>query len=295
MTPNFFIVGAAKCGTTSLTNYLGEHPKISSPKIKEPRFFVKESLMKVNDEDAMKEYILKTSVLQEKDYFKMYKRSERDTSLKFDASVHYLYHHEEAIPKIKKQIGDVPIIIVLRNPIERAISSANYSKHWHDKDLEYEFHQEESKIKNGYNSFWFHKNLGLYSSQIKAYLDNFTKVKIILFDDFKKNPKLIVNEVFEFLSLEPLELEKYPIHNASFEARKTLKLLRKIGALKMAKHLIGSENWKLLRSKLKEIFFKKASFEFPKKITEELYQFYEKDVKKIEFLIGKELPKWKKQ
>ena len=37
--PNFFIVGAAKSGTTSLTNYLSKHPNIFIPKLKEPKFF----------------------------------------------------------------------------------------------------------------------------------------------------------------------------------------------------------------------------------------------------------------
>jgi hypothetical protein len=295
MNPNFFIVGAAKSGTTSLANYLAEHPKIATPKLKEPRFFVKDALVNINDRDPMKEYILKNSVLKKEEYLKMFKSPKEDTRLKFDASVHYLYHCGEAIPKIKTQIGDVPIIILLRNPSERAISSANYSKNWHDNNLEHELSQEELRIKEGYNSFWFHKNQGLYSSQIKAYLDNFSNVKIILFDDLIKNPKLIVNEVFQFLSLEQLEMEKYPTHNTSFEANKALKIIRKTKVLSTLKKLIGSKNWKKVRTSSKSLFFKNSSKEITKKLEDKLYQFYEKDVEKIESLIGKKLPEWKKK
>jgi len=54
--PNFFIVGAPKSGTTSLYHYLKQHPDISIPE-KEPRYFIKDSILGVSEEDPIKPYL----------------------------------------------------------------------------------------------------------------------------------------------------------------------------------------------------------------------------------------------
>lgn len=292
--PDFFIVGAAKSGTTSLAKYLGEHPNIVAPEIKEPKYFVKDTLIKVNDEDPMKKHIIKTSVLEEEAYFDMYRREKDDNRLRFDASVFYLFHHNEVIPKIKEQVGDKPIIIMLRNPIKRAISGISYLKEWHNSSIGEELNQEDFRIKKGYNSFWFYKELGLYSHQIKAYLDNFSKVKVILFEDFEKNPRLVYNEVLEFLSLESFELEKFKKHNVSVEAKKSLKLLRKSGVIPLLKRFIPINNWRKIRLKLHSLFYKKASKIFKKEYETELINYYFKDIIEVEKLLGRKILEWKK-
>ena len=60
--PNFFIVGAPKSGTTSLFHYLDQHPDIYIPSIKEPRF-IADDILATSDDDPIKEYLLRTSTL----------------------------------------------------------------------------------------------------------------------------------------------------------------------------------------------------------------------------------------
>ena len=121
--PNFLIVGAAKAGTTSLAKYLGAHPDIFIPEQKELRFFIKDTILQINPKDPLLEGILKQSILDKEEYFSLFDVKEKLTG---DASVHYLYHHEEAILNIKKYVGDVHIIIMLRNPVKRAISNYEF-------------------------------------------------------------------------------------------------------------------------------------------------------------------------
>ena len=118
--PNFLIVGAAKCGTSSLHNYLNQHPDIFMPsynargmKVKEPRFLVKE--------------IIKNRVHNGVWDFEEYKSLFSDVKhekLIGESTVLYLYYYETAIKNIKHYLGnDIKIIIMLRKPVDRAFSA----------------------------------------------------------------------------------------------------------------------------------------------------------------------------
>lgn len=196
--PNFLIVGAAKAGTTSLARYLNEHPDIFIPEKKELRFFVSGAISKINPKDPLLNGILKQSIFNEEDYFS---RFSIDHKLNGEASVHYLYHYDEAIPKIKNRLGDIPIIISLRNPVERAISNWAFNS----RDLlpfKEAFSKETERKMLNFNCFWYYKSLGLYHNQVKAYLDNFSKVKVILFENFVKHTDSHIDGILKFLNID---------------------------------------------------------------------------------------------
>lgn len=193
--PNFLIVGAAKSATTSFAKYLGKHSKIFVPNVKEPRYFVSETLRSNNRKDPLYSQIKKSSVLDKTEYYNLF-RSNKE--LKGEASVHYLYHHLEAIPRIKSELGDIPIIMILRNPVDRAISNWMYIGADYF-NFEKALSNEGKRIKNNYNSFWYYRQLGFYSDQVKAYLENFSKVKVILYDDIENDIQNVLHETFTFL------------------------------------------------------------------------------------------------
>ena len=110
--PNFLIVGAAKSGTTSLFHYLKQHPEVFMPDLKEPQFLVCEKI-----KGRLHKYIDSAA-----EYYELFEKSTEKCA--GEASVFYLYYFEEAIKNIKKELGsDVKIIIVLREPVSRAISA----------------------------------------------------------------------------------------------------------------------------------------------------------------------------
>ena len=121
--PNFLIVGAAKSGTSSLHNYLNQHPDIFLPtynihgvKVKEPRFLISKLV-----KDRLHEGIWTLEEYQSL-FFNCV-----DYSAVGESTVLYLYYYEEAIKNIKKYLGNnIKIIIMLRNPIERAYSAYNF-------------------------------------------------------------------------------------------------------------------------------------------------------------------------
>ncbi len=203
--PGFLIVGAAKCGTTSLFHYLNEHPKIFIPEIKECRYFSQLG----NDHQGLgAEYFVNTGISDENGYLELFK-NQKD-KLCGDISNDYLYYYERSIPNIKKLLGeDVKIIIILRNPVDRAYSNYMHSVRdgWEDSSFEEAIIKEPLRIQKNWAWPYHYVNVGRYFKQVKSYLDNFKNVKIYLFEDLK-NKQEFMNSLFSFLKLEPISYGK---------------------------------------------------------------------------------------
>jgi len=123
--PNFLIVGAPKCGTTSLYYYLKQHPDIFMPTMKEPRFFLSETMNFPHqgiDDRRVDKMIIKNL----DDYKKIYLEADQEKA-RGDASAGNLYFYKKVIPGIKAYLGDPKIIISLRNPLDRAFSNYTFN------------------------------------------------------------------------------------------------------------------------------------------------------------------------
>src|SRR5262245_15754404 len=88
-----FIVGAPRCGTTTLARFLKQHPSINFPAIKEPHFFAQNDLRDLDDEQ------LKTKI--ESEYLQRFFRPDPDRRIGADGSVTYLYKPEQLEPVLR--------------------------------------------------------------------------------------------------------------------------------------------------------------------------------------------------
>jgi hypothetical protein len=105
--PDFFLIGAPKAGTTSLHHYLAEHPRLCAASEKEPYYFC-------SDLGDM------SKVVDEKMYTALF-RACSPGQLSYESSVWYLYS-QEAVPEILSRRSDARFIVLLRNPVDIAIS-----------------------------------------------------------------------------------------------------------------------------------------------------------------------------
>ena len=134
---------------------------------------------------------------------------------KGDACVHNLYYHKIAIPEIRKCLGDVKIIIALRNPVDRAWSQ--YSSMSSDRRfdsfeacLEFEagYSFDASVASDGAATpAWADRNYlyaswSLYYEQVKAYMDNFSDVEIVLFEDLRNDAIGTMVRLYRFLGVD---------------------------------------------------------------------------------------------
>ncbi len=201
--PDFLIVGAAKSGSTAIYNYLKDSHDVYLPSIKEPHFFSLFEKNKIKGFDNLPERIKTID-----NYYRLFVKAQSH-QLIGEASQSYLYNHKATIKAIKKTYGSeyskVKIIIILRNPIERA-----WSQYWHFRknnneslDFSQAIKSETIKVRldDNWNIFYDYVGFGMYIDQIKAFKSNFMNVKIYLYDDFKASNYDVLNNISEFLNI----------------------------------------------------------------------------------------------
>ena len=211
--PNFFICGAARSGTTSLWQYLRQHPDIYMPSTieqKEPSYFC--------DLYGYSEW---------HHYLNLF-HDAGDRKRVGEASTPYLTSPESA-GRIKAAIPDAKLIISLRNPVVRAYS---LYKWMHDHSYEkiasfaealeaedaWRLGNDEFAKNNGqyyYNFLYYHS--GLFFQQVKRYFDTFGReqVHVLIFEEFVKTPLEHVRRISEFLGVDAGFVPKLEVHNPS--------------------------------------------------------------------------------
>jgi len=146
--PNFIVVGAAKSGTTSLFHYLNQHPDVFIPDKKECRFF---SQMPGGFKGPGDEHVNETIIRTYSEYLELFKEAKSETALG-DVSPDYMFYYQNSIKNIKETLGQVKIIIVLRNPVFRAFSQYMHFRRDGRENLSFEeaLTQEESRQNQGW-------------------------------------------------------------------------------------------------------------------------------------------------
>lgn len=215
--PNFIIAGCAKSGTSSLYEYLCLHPDIFMSANKEPRYFVepecRPNFMGPLDEDRYNA----TSVWRWTDYCNLFNDADRYKAV---GEASPMYMTASSIPgNIKQQLGEVKIIIMLRNPIEVAYSAYIHQVRDGSENLSFKdaLLAEKNRIDKNWAWHWRYASLGLVVPEVlAAYLKEFKRenIKIVFYDEFKKDNFGVVQDIFRFLEVEPsIAL----IHNRSNE------------------------------------------------------------------------------
>jgi hypothetical protein len=279
--PNFFIVGTPKSGTTSLFNYLEQHPNIFVPKIKEPHYF--------SSAEVENSYYKIPIINNLEDYLNLYKEASNSKAIG-DFSTSYLYNLECA-EKIKKFNYEAKIIILLRNPVDRAVSH-----YLMDYNLGYvkvslmEILKDPVRNAKHYQQY---VSRGFYNDQIKNYFKHYDKsnILIVLSDDFFNNPSNIIAKIFEFLEVNKTFkpnfgniYNKYSVPKYNF-----VKWLKRSSALNRSFNYVPLS----IKTKIKSIFIiqnvKKPELLEEKLILKELFN---QDLKNTSREIKKDLKIW---
>lgn len=215
-----------------------------------------------------------------------------------ESSPHYLYYYSTCIRKIQNLLGDIPIIIILRNPIYRAFSA--YSHLRRDSREHESFRNalrlESKNIENSYDCIWHFKLTGLYYEQVKAYKESFSRVDVYIYEDWAINFGDLANTIFESFNLRGIEYNEDIKLNVSGIPR--INWLNTLYNTKLVKRLQRVEN-KLLPN-LELIKNLKVS-NLEKKILDssiimELEDYFRDDVEKLSEYLGINLTnKWFKR
>ena len=220
--PNFFILGASKCGTTALYYLLGKLPQVHLSTPKEPYFFVDEF-------ERGPDYYWRT----------YYAAGWRGQSLIGEAQTAHLL-----LPYVPQRIHqtapDARLIVILRNPVDRAFSHwwMRRCEGWEALDFEESLRENHRRIAAGLTiegadaerlwrahmapradheglrrcSLRVYLEAGHYAVQLERYLRYFPRSQlcVLFFDELSRAPLDTTRRLFEFLGLDPTEIRKPP-------------------------------------------------------------------------------------
>ena len=286
MKVDFFIVGAPKAGTTSLYKYLNQHQDVVMSSVKEPNYFSNEEL------ESQDLYYASKNITDEKDYHSLFQANGEKKKLG-EASVSYLFY-----PKVSKRIftynKDAKMIIILRNPVDRAYS--HYKMDFRLGFVKRDF--EDLVLNNNQEGSLFYQqyiDLGLYHLQVKSYIDEFgsTNVCVMFYEDLKKDRATFVNNIFSFLNLKSdsninfnLKYNKSKLPSNNFmRYLYSISLVRKTASFLFNERLINFIN---------KNFFRESNQEIESKVRHKLNQVFLNDIFMLEKLLNKDLSSWKK-
>jgi hypothetical protein len=206
MDPKLIIIGAQKAGTGSLFHWLGQHPAMHPSFKKEVHFFDGGiGTWRDNYQRGLHWY---------KAHFPL-KKKVLTNNVAFEASPMYLFHPECAA-RIKTHYPNIKLVVLLRDPVERAISHYYHVCRRggeHLSLMDALLAEEERLVAIGGNhqyrtqafADWSYKARGMYAKQLRTYLQHFDRSQILIqqSETLFADPRMHLAEIFQFANVNP--------------------------------------------------------------------------------------------
>ena len=279
--PDFIIIGAGKCGTTSLHNYLNQHPQVYICPQKETFFFTDELTRQKNQ--------VWGAVTNLSAYRALFTKAPPDMVRGEISTVYYAYPPSaqtiyDLIPKVK-------LIAILRDPANRAFS-------------DYQMHYREGNENRDFASLIHANNryvkMGFYYAKLLPFFEIFEpqQIKILFFSDLKDNPVNFIQELFQFI-----EVDAQFIPNMKARAREGgLPKNQVVNSFLNQPNLLRSTITRVvklfvpvkLRQNFKSYLNQKnlSKTELHPSLRQELIELYHDDICQLQNIIKKDLSHW---
>lgn len=298
--PNFFLIGAAKAGTTSFFGFLTQHPEVYGPALKEPNYFAlggAPAAFKGPGDDAT---VNRLSVHDGAAYEELFRGAGRAAAVG-EASTLYLYA-PEAPAAIRRQAADARLIVILRNPVERAYSAFLHLRRDQREplaDFAAALAREEARIAAGWQHLWHYRRAGLYSEQLGRYLEHFPRERLLihLYDDLVSRPGDLLRETFRFLGVDA-DFEPDVSRRANVAGQPRSKLLHRIligqNPIKsLAKRLVPERPRRRLWALLFGRNIRRGRPPMPADARAGLEEYFRPEVDRLSSLLGHDLSGWR--
>jgi hypothetical protein len=292
--PNFFIVGAAKSGTTALYRYLRQHPDVYLPDVKEPRFFSYDPADRTRYAGPRAHELI-DSVVKDQDAYEALYAAVNGESAIGDVSPAYLAS-PIAAGRIRAAVPHARIVAVLRDPVERAYSHFldNVQSGWEEEtDFERVLDLREQRRRERWWRKWDYVDNGFYAAQLERYFEAFERerIRIYLYEELRADAPGLIADLLGFLGVDPsAELDTSQRHNVSGvpRSRGVQSLLSAPAPVRRAlKPLVPTG----VRSRIRRGNIHRP--EMPALARTRLREIYRQDVERLEALIGRDLSAWR--
>lgn len=289
-----------------MAGYLERHPQVYMCPIKEPNYFSQDIdtskfepfFRCIHQGFNIQAYLAKPELekmhlrfVQDWSQYRQLFREVSGERVIGEASTSYLYS-KVAAKEIKKRVPDAKIIIILRNPMERAFShyrmdcagggvSGQFTK---------AFKKDVSTERKGWGITHLYRELGLYHDQVKRYIDTFPKkqIRIYFYDDWAADNAEVLKDLSLFLGIDGFgeqehmirnKVERVPVHGG------VLNFLRKSGVRSITEKFLPESS----RALLKSVLIKKARLQMTEREKTQIAPYFTKDIQQLERLLNKNL------
>lgn len=300
--PNLYVVGAGKCGTTSIYHYLLQHKDVYlSTRRKELNYF-STKYMTIPFQGPGGEDFEKKDLIFEIDQYEDFFSGQTSERVIADISPMNMIYYGCA-KDIYAYNPEAKIVMILRNPVDRAFSTYMHLRKTLKEDIddpvEAILKSSERKEQN-YIPFFDYVGVGKYSSAVNEFITVFGRenVKIFFFEDFKEDPNKIMEELCEFAEIEKIKFDTSEKFNMTGEPKnrffQKMVLLCGEGRLLWLKKLLGKECTRkismIVRKYKNKNLVRKTLSEEQRKV---LYPVFEEDIHKLEQILSIQIDGWK--
>lgn len=288
--PNLFIMGAPKCGTTTLYKWLEQNHAIGSPKIKEPHYYYNPY---GNNSTAEK-------------YFSIYGELDRTYQYYIDASVWYLFS-ESAAEKILRDSPEAKFVVCLRNPIELAPSLHNQkiaSGHEAIDEFRSAFRLNQERSNGKFTGIMSlpksadpkhmaYREACLLGRQLDSLFRTVSKERVFIcfLDDMAKHPESIYADICDFLGVPASDIDYITANKARTAGVKSLE--KSMDWLRHVKRKMGIRANTRAFAWLHKLNRIEARYpDLDDDMVLELRNTFAEDIALLERLTGRNLSKW---
>ncbi|CAA9329894.1 MAG: hypothetical protein AVDCRST_MAG34-194 [uncultured Nocardioidaceae bacterium] len=230
--PTFLVIGGARCGTTGLVEGLRRHPRVFLTEPKEPHYFALHRIGANFTAPGDAHTINQVSVTDRDAYLALYDAAGAAGAsylARGDGSVSTMYYYQEAIPEILSVNPDMKLVMLLREPVDRAFSAYGYMRARGLEPVE-DFLAavalEDERREAGWHHIWHYTRMSRYADALTALQAQLPddQLGVWFYDELDTDYEGTVGQVLEFLGVPPLHdgVAEVPRVNVSGEPRSAL-------------------------------------------------------------------------
>lgn len=205
--PDFIIAGVPKSGSSSLAHYLRQHPRVFFSALKEPNYFRTDD-RKFLFRDFKRRQPASTRQIAERTpaWYQSFFRPALPGQVRGEGSVSYFRGGRDTALRINAALPSVKILIILRQPADRAYSNYLHQRRAAAETLSFTdaLAIETRRLAVPMHGFWGYREDGYYHDKLLAFYEVFgrERIKVLLHDDWS-DPAAFMREIFTFIGVDP--------------------------------------------------------------------------------------------
>lgn len=296
--PTFAVIGAARSGTTAITESLRRHPDVFVTRPKEPHYFAFAGHRPAFTGPGDEEGINRRAVTDPDDYLALYRGAEH-LSARGEGSVSTFYYFEPAIVAIKSMNPDMRFVVVLRDPVDRAFSSFQYLRmlgREPEEVFEAAVASEESRRAAGWHHLWHYTAMSRYADSIAAFLHAFgpEPLCVLTYEEITNDASDALGRVYEHLgvdaSLAGTAETRWVNSSGRPRSARAQAVLNRLGDQRRVKTLGKRLVPFAVRERVRR--WNQADTSVPSDVRARLAPTFADDLDRVEHLLGRRLPPW---